>query len=194
MVQEGLHCFSRDTLRAMPWKNGGGSTREVACWPKDAGLHDFDWRVSIARIEADGPFSRFEGIDRSITLLDGPGVHLHAQDGSVDHRLDTHCTPFAFAGEAAIDARLLGGPSDDFNVMTRRGRACAQVRVLRAAADLPEAAHGVLLAVQGSWRACGIELKAGHGLWWADAPLKPTLAPLADNAILLAVRIVPHAS
>ena len=65
-----------ECLRAAPWKNGGGSTTEIAISPPDAGFDDFDWRISVATIAADGPFSAFAGIDRVITLLAGAGVLL----------------------------------------------------------------------------------------------------------------------
>ncbi len=51
-----------------PWKNGGGMTADVAASPPGAGMDGFDWRVSIARVEADGPFSVFPGVDRTMAL------------------------------------------------------------------------------------------------------------------------------
>ncbi|WP_344566156.1 HutD/Ves family protein [Streptomyces axinellae] len=56
----------------MPWKNGSGSTREVAAQPVGSRLADFDWRVSVADVGGDGPFSPFPGVDRVITLIDAP--------------------------------------------------------------------------------------------------------------------------
>ncbi|MEO8119861.1 MAG: HutD family protein, partial [Rhodoferax sp.] len=88
----------------MPWKNGGGSTREIVCQPPGADMDNFDWRVSIATIAANGPFSVFVGVDRVIMLLDGAGVRLHAAD--IDHKLDTPGAPFAFAGDVALDCEL----------------------------------------------------------------------------------------
>lgn len=49
---------------ALPWKNGGGVTREVVAHPPGSDLGHFDWRVSIAEIHNAGPFSRFPGIER----------------------------------------------------------------------------------------------------------------------------------
>ncbi|MDA7419063.1 HutD family protein [Xenophilus arseniciresistens] len=181
--------FAVDALPATPWKNGGGSTREIACWPQGAGFEGFDWRVSIATIAASGPFSRFAGVDRIITLLDGPGVHMQGE--GVDHRLDTPLAPFAFSGDVAIEGTLLGGVGcSDFNVMTRRGRLRAQVQVLRGAADLAPAPHGLLLAWQGDWRAGDQALAQGQGLWWADAPAGWRLQEDEGNApaALLAVQ------
>ncbi|WP_422648130.1 Histidine utilization protein HutD [Cupriavidus sp. H18C1] len=155
--------FALDALTPMPWKNGGGTTREIAAWPPAAGIDAFDWRLSIADIAADGPFSAFPGIDRQIVLLDGDGVRLHARDGSFDHRLVAVGEPFAFAGEATVDATLLGGPTRDFNVMTRRGRCRASVACTGDpidSADLDElddrdaGTTVVLYVLAGSWR-CG---------------------------------------
>jgi environmental stress-induced protein Ves len=109
------------SLRAVPWKNGGGSTTEIAIEPAGAGFDDFDWRVSLATIAQSGPFSVFPGIDRTLALVDGAGVVLQI-DGA--HRFDLcAATPMiAFAGEAAVHASVLDGATTDFNVMTRRAR------------------------------------------------------------------------
>ena len=68
--------------RPMPWKNGAGRTTEIAAHPAGAALDAFAWRVSIADVERDGPFSRFPGIDRTIVLLDGAGMRLACPDGA----------------------------------------------------------------------------------------------------------------
>jgi environmental stress-induced protein Ves len=73
------HRFDLQDLHATPWKNGGGLTREVLWQPTGASLDDFDWRVSVAQIDSDGPFSAFPGIDRVITLIDGVGVQLRSE-------------------------------------------------------------------------------------------------------------------
>lgn len=188
--------FERSALPATPWKNGGGLTREVLCLPAGSDFAHFDWRVSIAHIAASGPFSAFPGIDRVITLLDGPGAHLHSTDGAIDHRLDTPLQPFAFAGEASIQAELLGAACDDLNVMTRRDRCSAQVKTLRAASTLPATGQGLLLAVHGSWVAQGDtpqRLQAGQGLWWHGTDiawqLDPQVVGVGTDAAMIAVLI-----
>lgn len=190
--------FALADIVPTPWKNGGGATREIACWPAGTGLDSFDWRISVATIAADGAFSVFAGIDSSITLLSGDGVLLHGEHGT--HRLDQPLVPFAFAGETPIRATLLGGASEDFNVMTRRGRCRADVKVWRQAADWPsEPPHAaLLLAVQGDWR-CAVagdaptRLTPGIGLWWSPAAARPAISvqpqPRADDPALLAVMI-----
>jgi len=113
--------------QAAPWKNGGGVTREVVAWPPGAGFDDFDWRVSMAEIRADGPFSVFLGVDRILAVTAGSGLQLSI-DGEPPLRLDTSTPPVHFAGDAPCDAALLAGPVRDLNVMIRRGRFDARVR------------------------------------------------------------------
>lgn len=192
-----LQRFDRTTLTATPWKNGGGTTREIACWPQGAGMDDFQWRLSIATIAASGPFSAFPGVDRIITLLDGPGVRLATSDGAIDHALTRPLEPFPFPGEAEIHGTVLGEASSDLNVMTRRSLLRAQWQVLRAPASIDAAVHGMLLAVQGSWHAyaagSGAEhrLEPGQGGWWAGENQAWRLAPMCTDASLIAVRLFP---
>ena len=104
---------------ATPWKNGGGATREVASFPPGAGLDDFAWRVSLADVSTDGPFSTFPGVDRVLTVIEGGGLVL-----DVDGRmlaLDAASPPLAFPGDVTVGARLTGGPIRDLNLMARRG-------------------------------------------------------------------------
>lgn len=128
-----------------PWKNGGGMTSEVAVHPRDAGTGDFLWRVSVADVARGGPFSTFPGVDRVITLVDGPGMALSVDGAS--HQVDTPYEPFAFSGDAVTDCRLLGGAIIDFNVMVRRAEMTARVRIVRSQAPLRPGVDAVVLAV-----------------------------------------------
>ncbi|MGO4744106.1 HutD/Ves family protein [Serratia quinivorans] len=184
-----LTRFDFDSLPVTPWRNGGGETREIACWP--SGAQDFDWRASIATIAQDGPFSAFSGIDRSITLLEGDGVHLFSA-GQIDHHLSQVGEPFAFSGDVALHATLLGGSSQDFNIMTRRGRRAANVQRITAATTLPEPHAGVLYVLQGRWRlADGITLGARQGAWWSAGEFSGRLTPLAEDSVILWADITP---
>lgn len=111
---------------AAPWKNGGGVTYEIAAGPAGASLHDFDWRISTAVVAADGAFSQFEGVDRTLLLIGGGGMAL--QVGGRTTILTAASEPLQFAGDAPTTARLLDGPVTDLNVMVRRGRWTAAVR------------------------------------------------------------------
>jgi environmental stress-induced protein Ves len=107
------------SLAPVPWKNGGGSTTEIAIEPPGALLTDFDWRISLATITQDGPFSIFPGVDRTLALVEGPGLVLDVAN-SGRFVLGDDDIIIEFAGEAVIEATLNGGPTIDFNVMTRR--------------------------------------------------------------------------
>lgn len=107
-----------DQLPATPWKNGGGSTRQLAIAPPGAGLDDFDWRISCARVASAGPFSVFPGIQRSLALLEGD-LLLRRTNGET--RLQACGEALDFAGEEAIDATPLAGEVLDLNLMSRRG-------------------------------------------------------------------------
>ena len=188
---------------SVPWKNGGGSTRELACWPPGAGMDSFAWRVSVATIARPGPFSAFPGVDRQIMLLEGDGVQLQAGAGQWQHALTQRWEPFAFSGEEPVDCRMLGGVSTDFNLMLRRGEWTGSLQVLRDALPPAEgAAAGLCMVLQGTWRYEDSDgrparmLAAGQGLWWVSegGEAAPSITPVrraegamsADDAPVLA--------
>lgn len=188
-----ITCFDRNLVESSPWKNGGGRTRQIVCRPEGAGLDSFDWRVSIASVNAGGPFSVFTGIDRVIMLLDGVGMRLRSPDGEVDRVLDLAVEPFAFDGEAEISCDLVAGGIDDFNVMTRRATTRAQVRVIRNAEDLRASSAGLLFAARGAWTvsagAIRQALASDTGLWWEDLPSSWRALPERPDTALIAVSV-----
>lgn len=126
-------------LTASRWKNGGGETREIAVFPPAAGFDHFDWRLSMATVAGDGPFSVFPGIDRTLFLLSGAGLELRFGDGRV-HRMQPG-DRLDFRAEDAVEGVLTGGPVTDLNIMTRRARLRPEVQRLdldgRLSLDLP---------------------------------------------------------
>ncbi|MFT4242292.1 MAG: HutD family protein [Acidovorax sp.] len=168
-------------LAAIPatrWKNGGGSTRELACWPPGAGMDGFGWRVSVATIAAPGPFSAFAGVDRQIMLLDGDGVYLRGSGWQ--HALGERWQPFAFSGDEPVDCAMLGGTSTDFNLMLRRGAWRGQVQVLRQAP--PAASAGLCMVLQGRWQGSRL-LEPGQGFWWMQGQGE-RIAPVNNESVL----------
>ncbi|MBS0389279.1 MAG: HutD family protein, partial [Proteobacteria bacterium] len=116
-----------------PWKNGGGTTRELLAWPAAP-----EWivRISVADINASGPFSVYEGVDRWFAVLSGGDVTL-ATAGSAPRTLDaSQAELHAFAGEAATDCTALGAATQDFNIMLRRARGRLRAHSLRSSAAL----------------------------------------------------------
>jgi environmental stress-induced protein Ves len=112
--------------RRMPWKNGGGETVEIAISPDGAGIDDFDWRLSMARVETDGPFSLFAGIDRTLAVLEGEGIFLNVE-GQNPLELTRSTAPLSFPADVPTSAALIAGPITDLNMMTRRGKAAHSV-------------------------------------------------------------------
>jgi environmental stress-induced protein Ves len=168
--------------RVMAWANGGGETAEVAIAPAGASIaaRDFDWRISMARVAADGPFSALAGYDRHLTLIAGGGMTL---DAGAHGRL-VLARPFAsatFPGDWPVEGRLHDGPIDDLNVMTRRGRATAAVEIRMVEGDGTldlDAATTLVVALAGRVRACS---KMGGGR--ADDPAHLALpAPIPAPA------------
>ncbi|MET3132611.1 environmental stress-induced protein Ves [Oxalobacteraceae bacterium GrIS 1.11] len=130
-------------LVAAPWKNGAGSTTEIAVFPAGAGFDDFDWRISLATIAQSGPFSVFPGIDRSLSLVAGAGVAL-TLDGARRFALSAANPLIWFPGEAAVFATV-EAPTTDFNVMTRRSRCRHQLERIAAPAELARRSATTLL-------------------------------------------------
>jgi environmental stress-induced protein Ves len=135
---------------SVPWKNGGGTTRQLAVEPADATSSDFLWRISIAQIDAPGEFSAFPGIDRTILLWRGDGVTLRSSAWP-NHRIDDPRTPFFFHGEEDVVCDLLGGPTLDLNLMVRRGKVDTTFKVIdEARYSVPVCDDFFLLCSQGS--------------------------------------------
>jgi hypothetical protein len=105
------------TYRRVPWKNGGGMTSEIARRPvggEDA--EGYRWRLSIADVAAEGPFSAFPGLERLIAVIDGAGMTL-AIDGRAPVSVRNGDPALGFSGDSAVDCRLLAGPIRDFNLI-----------------------------------------------------------------------------
>ncbi|MEV6575181.1 HutD family protein [Streptomyces sp. NPDC051577] len=135
---------------AARWKNGGGVTREIAVRPDRADMDEFEWRVSLADVTADGPFSAFPGVDRILTVAEGAGMDLTIAG---EHSLLDRCfEPRHFAGDRPTDCRLLDGPVVNFNVMYRRDATTAEVQVTTGEQALaPEPGETLLVvALEGS--------------------------------------------
>jgi environmental stress-induced protein Ves len=127
----------------VPWRNGGGVTREIAVYP--GGDEEFLWRLSIAEVEADGPFSAFTGYRRVITVLTGAGMRLTV-DG-VAHEIGP-LAPFEFPGAAATSCTLPGGPISDLNLIVRDG-ARGSVRITQLTGELTVTGPAAIVVVRG---------------------------------------------
>jgi environmental stress-induced protein Ves len=124
-----LHLRPAD-YPAMPWKDGGGVTEQIAIEPPDASLAGgFLWRLSMARVERSGPFSRFEGYERTLMLIEGDGLDLDfGVHGRI--RMEGPLRPVVFSGDWEARAALTHGPVRDLGVISDRARLRQEVRVL----------------------------------------------------------------
>lgn len=165
-------------LDPVPWKNGGGTTREIA---SRADAHGPLWRLSRADIARDGPFSIFPGQDRILTLVAGARLVLDFPDGP---RAMGRLAPYSFDGETPVSARLGAGPVEALNLILRRGIA-ADAKVLTGPSRTMLPGGTVLLHVVTGTAALG-ERTLGPGDTVLDAAGDLDLPP-GSEAVSLAI-------
>ena len=178
-------------LKAVPWKNGGGATREIAASPQGAAFDAFDWRVSVADVSQAGAFSVFEGTDRVLTLIEGAEMVLI--DSAGPRHVLARWDSLAFAGDASITAELPHGPTRDFNLMLRRDRVSGSVVVRREAEQLKVAQGSVVLVCAlGEFAVNDERLFQGDALVFFEAGGSASLnvEPISKGAVLIDARIV----
>jgi environmental stress-induced protein Ves len=164
-----LHTVALAEVPAQPWRNGGGSTRELLAWPAVPRAAPDAWRVrvSVARIAHSGPFSAFPGVQRWFTVLAGAGVQLRWASRSVN--LAPGDAPLGFDGAEPPGCTLSGGPTDDLNLMLRGPGALQPARM-----TAPWACPGA--AWRGLYTRHALQLRTGSGvqalaadtLLWSD--------------------------
>jgi hypothetical protein len=162
--------------RVVPWRNGRGVTRELALWPRTASLEqlDFVWRISVAPVDAPGPFSRVPRFERILVVTQGAGCELVHGSEAPRARL-RRLEPYRFAGDWPTAAELPYGPVADFNVIFDPARVRASVEPLSLGArrlrETLAPGHAFLHVLSGALaaRVTGedepLELHAGDSLW-----------------------------
>lgn len=128
--------------RQVAWRNGGGTARDIAVHPAGASMADaFGWRVALAEIAKDGPFSSYDPeIERVITLLDGAGFDLDFDvdfDGAPALAVTELHVPARFRGHWPARCRLRQGRSIVFNILYDFSRFAAQPHIIRPPVDQP---------------------------------------------------------
>jgi environmental stress-induced protein Ves len=173
---------------AVAWKNGGGTTREVCAVPPVAGF-DFAWRLSIADVRSGGPFSRFDGIDRKLAVIEG------RMQLSIDKRkpvdLSPASPPLSFSGEADVDAEVIA-PVIDVNLMTRRNRysgALERLDLIDTTALGEHDAETVILALDPIVIS-GRELAAFDAAWLEESAMVAA-SPCGALARVVVARVWP---
>lgn len=186
------HLTSGD-YAIMPWKNGGGTTTEIAIHPRDTGVRGvFLWRLSIADVASDGPFSRFSGYDRHIMLIEGSGMTLDAGgDGRIV--LDRKFQPQRFSGDWTVKGSLRDGPVRDFNLMVWRSFANSRLTVLeiKGRHEFGESGATTLIHVlQGELLARSHVVAISDTLVF-EAGERAGIEPLGAPALIAVAEIIP---
>lgn len=135
-----MRVIPATTFKRTVWRNGGGITHEIA---RDGNGDDFGWRISVAEVGSDGPFSLFPGYQRCLTVISGNGMELQSAVGSIDAALHK---PVWFSGSEAINGRLINGPCLDFNVIFDPERFHARVEILSGPASSIDGEAGIFTA------------------------------------------------
>lgn len=170
----------------MPWKNGGGVTTEIFASPPSG---KFDWRVSIATVNADGPFSIFNGYERHIMTLSGEGMALDIE-GRGKFTLEPF-RPFSFSGDSQVYGSLLQGAVLDFNLMVRRDFGIGTLRVTECDADDmvgSEKSYCLAYVLQGACKAGGYVLEPNASFYLGMGNFFTLPAPLK----LAVCEVTPH--
>lgn len=161
-------------LKAQPWHNGGGVTRELRRHPAGSRTGDsWDWRVSIADVSKAGDFSAFPGMDRVLTVIDGE-LLLLSVDGA-EHPLEKY-RPFRFPGDAEAAGALPTGDIRALNVVTRTGTFKGYTSIIelskKRAHPVFEGQLGILLQGQAT---AGVDAGSEDGLTTASADARAEL-------------------
>ncbi len=118
-----------DQRAVVPWRNGGGTTTQLAQGLAKASDQDWSWRISLADVEQSGPFSIFTGIDRITCVVEGDGMDLRHEDGSVI-ALEPN-QPVEYDGGTTVVGVLRKTPIRNFNVMVDRRFLRATVTIVQ---------------------------------------------------------------
>jgi uncharacterized protein len=192
-----MRFLSPSDYKIMPWKNGGGMTTEIAIYPENTVVSGgaFIWRVSIADVVSDGPFSRFPGYDRHIMLLAGNGMILDA--GSKGEMvLRERYRPASFSGDWLIEGSLSAGPVRDFNVIAARDHAASKLEVLtltQRSRLVAQTATLLAYVLEGELSAAGRVIAETDAIVLSPGEYLD-VSPLSTEAVLAVARITLKSS
>jgi len=166
----------------MPWANGRGTSYEIVSDRNES--DEWTWRLAMAPVNEDGPFSRIECVNRFLAVIQGNGMLL-----SVD-RKKVQCRPMQvvrFRGDAITDAMLTDGPITDINLMIRRKEADGEMTIVAEAGLLRGAS--IVVAIGGSTQVqCGdstIELEPHDSMLECDGE---TVSLVSGTVCVVAVK------
>lgn len=131
-VEMSLRLLSPADYRRVPWKNGLGTTLELATDAAQPG-GPWSWRMSIADVPARSDFSRFDGVDRRLAVLEGAGMELFEVGSTRAIVVPREGEAHAFRGEDALEGAPIGSGVRDVNLFLARAAWTGGMRVIRGA-------------------------------------------------------------
>jgi uncharacterized protein len=144
-MSERTRYLPRQGYTSMPWRNGAGTTREIAREPAQA--ETFIWRLSLATVAVSGPFSSYRGYERAVALVEGCGFRLDIEDART-RVLATRGEYALFPGAAQTRCELIDGPCTDLSLMVREpGSIGAVARMHIGADEILPASSGMMRAL-----------------------------------------------
>ncbi len=185
-------------VAAVPWRNGGGITRELLRWP-DA--ENWLWRISVAEVASDGAFSHFASVQRWLAILTGTGVRLTMPDHTIE--LTPSSNVLTFAGATPVQCNLLQGPVQDLNFMLRCDDAylapnvASMRRVCGAQRTVIDQTK--IIAIYANQAPASLQIDDGEpfvvpaaALAWQALPAGAVLNCEASNAYLFLISAIPR--
>lgn len=159
----GWRVLKHESYRAMPWKNGRGSTLEIARDP--AAGDEFAWRLSLAAIEEDGDFSVYRGYRRAIVLVEGKSLRLRFW-GHGSSSLGPAKRGTRFEGDWKTRCAVPEGRCTDLSLIVRNDPAAQPACIVRAPMVLrvgstrrvvvAKGLHGALFVLNGALTVAGL--------------------------------------
>jgi environmental stress-induced protein Ves len=167
-----MKLLKKSNYQVMPWKNGLGSTAQIAIHPPEADFSagNYLWRVSSATVRAESPFSRFPGCDRWLVILSGEGLLINGFPL-------LPLSPFHFSGDELVHSELINDAVTDLGIIYRRDKVQASMMLNDLNGNqtlaLTKGSH-FLFCVQGAFEAEGLAVSKGDTLQ-AEGPAMPEL-------------------
>jgi environmental stress-induced protein Ves len=163
------------------WRNGMGVSWDIASWPM--GTDDFGWRLAIARIDGDVPFSHYPQVARVFTLIEGQGLDLDFE-GQPTLAVDRLFVPHPYPCDVPTFCRLRDGPCRALNLFMRREAWRGDVDILSSNAEITHPGPILLFALDGAPQVDGIRLVQGDA-----AVTENRVSVINDGSLLFAAKL-----
>ena len=177
-----MKIIRQDEYREGRWRNGMGVSWDIASDSSEA--DGFGWRLALARIDSDVPFSIYPGVDRIFTLVEGGGVDLDLE-GVGTLAATRPYVPHPFPCDVPAQCRLRAAPCRALNLFTRRDMWTATADILSSGAEIAHDGPILLYALSGAADAGGAALRQG------DAAVSEGNVTTDTEGFLFAARLRP---